>query len=778
MYRHRRSLYPFPREGTRKVWKRLVCMGASALLLAPGIGSPMAAFAATIQTDLFVYQNGDTVTVTGDGFGAAETVDVVTTDPNAAVIDQGTATTDSAGGFSYQFTLGATVGGLYTVTATGATSGLSASTQFDPPPSAPSNLQFRDDRANGNGVAVTWASIAKNSTDCYFVYRASSLLPNLNSNTTNGSCATPHSNANSLAALGEVDNPQQPPATIQFVDAGAPTGDLFYYVTAEKTGNNQGESAASNQVSTRSFSPAAGSGTHNFGNVVVSTTSAAFHLSYQNNGLSAIRVVAFTKSGSNPGDFAISNLSPSAGNQVAVGSSLTFDVTFTPSALGARSANVELNAQDVNGQAAGIFNTHVMTVSGNGVSASGLAVNSATGTYGGFVSLQATLTSGGVGVSSRTITFSLNGISVGTATTNSSGVATLSTVSLSGINASTYPNGVGASFGGDTSFGTSSGTGSLTIAQASSTTTVTCPSSVTYTGSPLTPCTASVSGAGGLSQTLTVSYSNNTNTGTATASASFAGDTNHQGSSDSKTFTIAKASSTTTVTCPSSVTYSASPQTPCTASVSGAGGLSQALTVSYSNNTNAGTATASASFAGDANHEGSSDTKTFTIAKASSTTTVSCPASVTYSGSPQTPCTASVSEAGGLSQTLTVSYSNNTNAGTATASASFAGDANHDASSGSASFTIAKASSTTTVTCPNSVPYTGSPLTPCTASVSGVGGLSQTLTVSYSNNTNAGTATASASYAGDANHLGSSDSATFTIDKADAVCAVAGYKVT
>ena len=62
--------------------------------------------------------------------------------------------------------------------------------------------------------------------------------------------------------------------------------------------------------------------------------------------------------------------------------------------------------------------------------------------------------------------------------------------------------------------------------------------------------------------------------------------------------------------------------------------------------------------------------------------------------------------------------------------------------------------------------FTGSALTPCTASVSGAGGLSQTLTVSYSENTNAGTATALASYAGDANHLGSSDSKTFTIDKA------------
>src|ERR1019366_8104986 len=63
-------------------------------------------------------------------------------------------------------------------------------------------------------------------------------------------------------------------------------------------------------------------------------------------------------------------------------------------------------------------------------------------------------------------------------------------------------------------------------------------------------------------------------------------------------------------------------------------------------------------------------------------------ASVVYNGLAQTPCTATVTGAGGFSQSLTVSYTNNTNAGTATASASFAGDASHAASSNSASFAI------------------------------------------------------------------------------------------
>src|SRR5207244_209164 len=197
--------------------------------------------------------------------------------------------------------------------------------------------------------------------------------------------------------------------------------------------------------------------------------------------------------------------------------------------------------------------------------------------------------------------------------------------------------------------------------------------SVNFTGSALTPCTASVSGVGGLSQALTVSYTENTNAGTATASASYAGDANHLGSSDSAPFTIDKASSSTVVSCPTNVTFTGSALTPCTASVSGAGGLNQTLTVSYSENTNAGTATASASFACDANHLGSSDSEHFTIDKASSSTVVSCPTNVTFTGSALMPCTASVTGAGGLDQALSVSHSENPNAGTATASASFAG---------------------------------------------------------------------------------------------------------
>src|SRR5207302_1560537 len=137
------------------------------------------------------------------------------------------------------------------------------------------------------------------------------------------------------------------------------------------------------------------------------------------------------------------------------------------------------------------------------------------------------------------------------------------------------------------------------------------------------------------------------------------------------------------------------------------------------------------------------------------------------------PCSASVTGAPGFSLTPTPAYASNTNAGTAIASYTYAGDANHTGSADSKTFTIDPASSTTTVTVSDAT-YDGSPHGG-TAQVTGAGGLSQALTVSYTGRngttygpsanapTNAGDYTASATYAGDANHTGSSDAKDFSI---------------
>jgi hypothetical protein len=132
-----------------------------------------------------------------------------------------------------------------------------------------------------------------------------------------------------------------------------------------------------------------------------------------------------------------------------------------------------------------------------------LAAAPATATYGGTTSLSATLKSGATGVSGKSVAFKLNGDPAGSATTNTSGVATLSNVSVSGINAGTYATGVEASFTADTAFGGSSGTNSLTIGKATQNgLSVTAPDSGTY-GDALTMASSGGSGTGAVSYDTT-----------------------------------------------------------------------------------------------------------------------------------------------------------------------------------------------------------------------------------------------------------------------------------
>ena len=85
------------------------------------------------------------------------------------------------------------------------------------------------------------------------------------------------------------------------------------------------------------------------------------------------------------------------------------------------------------------------------------------------------------------------------------------------------------------------------------------------------------------------------------------------------------------------------------------------------------------------------------------------------------------------------------------------------------SLIIDKAGSSVVIDCTTGAPftYTGSAITPCDATGSGVGLTPFPVTPVYGNNVGAGTATADASWDGDANHYGSTaDQATFDIKKA------------
>src|SRR5690606_28005479 len=95
-----------------------------------------------------------------------------------------------------------------------------------------------------------------------------------------------------------------------------------------------------------------------------------------------------------------------------------------------------------------------------------IVVSSTIGEYGGTTNLSATLSSNSAGVAGKIMSFSLNGNAVGTAVSDESGVATLSNVSLAGIDANTYVSGIIATFGGDVTHSGSSGDSDLIINKA------------------------------------------------------------------------------------------------------------------------------------------------------------------------------------------------------------------------------------------------------------------------------------------------------------------------
>ena len=409
----------------------------------------------------------------------------------------------------------------------------------------------------------------------------------------------------------------------------------------------------------------------------------------------------------------------------------------------------------------------------------------------------------------------------GTASVTGPGLNQALTVTYTGISGTTYgpsttaPTNAGtysasASYAESANYFGSSDSKNFTINKADSATTLSGTGSFTYDAL-AHAATANVTGVGGLNQAVPVVYSGNCSAAPinvaetpCTVTATFAGDANHNGSSATGTITITKATSTTTVTVVDA-TYDSNPHGG-SAVVTGVGGLNQALTVYYAGTgstvypsstiapTNAGDYSASASFAGDANHNGSSDSKNFTINKAASITTVTVAGGVSfpYDGNSH-PATVSVTGVGGLSLTPAPLYS----CGHApidvadtgcTASYTYAGDANHNGSSDSKTYTITKAASTTTVTVSDAT-YDGNPHGGI-ASVTGVGGLNQALTVYYAGTgstaypsstiapTNAGTYSTSASFAGDANHDGSSDSKNFTINKANPIVTATGNTCT
>ncbi|HET9757245.1 MAG TPA: PxKF domain-containing protein [Candidatus Limnocylindrales bacterium] len=330
-----------------------------------------------------------------------------------------------------------------------------------------------------------------------------------------------------------------------------------------------------------------------------------------------------------------------------------------------------------------------------------LSVSPAAGSFGGTVNLSATLTAGASGLSGKTVTFSLNGNSVGPATSNSSGVATLSNASLAGINAGTYASGISASFAGDSGFASSNGSATLTVNMAAGSVTINNIPSSATYGGSFTPMFTKV--------------------GDGTASAA----------------------SVTTATCT----------------------ISSGV-VSF---VGAGTCTLQASVTAGTNHLAETGSaQSFTIDKADAVCTVTG-YDVVYDSAAHTATGSCLGVEGETLDGLDLSGTTHTNAGSFTDSWSFIdGTGNYNDAAGSVADQIDQAGSTVSVDCSAAAEtYNGLAHDVCTASWASTGadGEGGSLTVSYDDNVNAGLVTASATFAGDANHTGNSDTDTFTIDQ-------------
>lgn len=368
----------------------------------------------------------------------------------------------------------------------------------------------------------------------------------------------------------------------------------------------------------------------------------------------------------------------------------------------------------VNGCTSGAGTTTVVI---NSIVPTTLTISPATGTFGGTATLTATLSPL---VPGKPVRFTLNGIDVTPSTaptTNASGVATLANVSLAGINANTYATGVSASFAGDATHASSNSTGSLTISRALSTTTVTIPEGpFTYTGSPITPATVTVTGAGGISlvNAPVATYSNNINAGVNTASASytFAGDNNHISSTDSRTFSIGRAANTISFTNPGAKTFGDAPFNLTASAISGAAVSFSVVSgnATISGNTltitGAGDVKVKAASGETANFLAAADVEqTFNVQKAAQTITFASLANKTFGDAAFTLTSSTTS---GLPINFSIVSGNATisgntvtitGAGDVTVRASQSGDANYNAAVNvDRTFTVAKAAQTITFT--------------------------------------------------------------------------------
>lgn len=292
--------------------------------------------------------------------------------------------------------------------------------------------------------------------------------------------------------------------------------------------------------------------------------------------------------------------------------------------------------------------------------------------------------------------------------------------------------------------------------------------SLTYTGAAQTPAVTVTLNGNVLAEDVhyTVSYENNTAVGTATVTVT--GIRRYEGSSARGTFTIVPALLSGAVVSASAMTYTGGALTPAVTVKQGGKTLVSGAdyTVAYGSNVNAGTATITVT--GKGNYTGTAS-GTFKINAASLSGASVTAAAQTYTGGARTPAvTVKLNGKTLVSGTdYTAAYKNNTNAGAATVTVT--GKGNYTGAA-SGTFTINAASIAGAAVTVAKQYYNGVAVTPApTVKVNGVTLRSGTdYTVTYKNNTKAGTA--SLTVTGKGNYTG-------TVTKSFTISALATPKV-
>ncbi len=276
---------------------------------------------------------------------------------------------------------------------------------------------------------------------------------------------------------------------------------------------------------------------------------------------------------------------------------------------------------------------HDVTICFSDLPATALLVAPATGSFGGTVNLNATLTSNSLGVPGKSVSFTLNGNNVGNGISDASGLTTVSSISLSGINAGVYPGGIGAVFAGDSGFLPASNTATLTVSKADQSIDFAVLSDRTFgdadfsvSASATSSLTVSFGAAGNC--TITGSSVHLTGAGSCTVTASQAGDDNFNAATDvPQSFAVAKDAQTITFNALASKS-SGDPDFSVSATASsallvsfGASGSCN-VTGTTVHISGAGSCTITASQTGDSDYNPATDVpQTFSITKGSQTIT-------------------------------------------------------------------------------------------------------------------------------------------------------------